>query len=81
MIPAKTGTLVAVGPVAPGSVSVAHPRSCINCAHCWHHESNIGEVESDGPSGWVCDGKAGVQNLRSFPFRTEQPCFSPNTKV
>ena len=57
-----------------------HPRSCLNCANCWHHEASVGEETSTGPSGWVCEGRTGVQNLRSFPFRTEQKCFVPNAE-
>lgn len=59
-------------------VRTPNPKSCYNCANCWHHEASVGEVVSDGPSGWVCEGRLGVQNLRSFPFRTEQTCFVPN---
>ena len=54
-----------------------HPRSCTNCTQCWHHSPEPGE---GGTSGWVCDGRNGAQNLKSFPFRTEQKCFTPPSK-
>ena len=54
-----------------------HPRSCVYCKDKWYHSAEIGEFNSD-PSGWVCEGHKnhGVANLKSFPFRTEQPCFN-----
>lgn len=54
-----------------------HPESCWKCRHRWYHETAIGEVTYDGPSGHVCDGHKtpGIANLKSFPFKTKQPCF------
>lgn len=56
-----------------------HPESCPNCKHCWYHSPESGE---GGSSGWVCDGRNGAQNLKSFPFLTKQPCFEgPKAKA
>jgi len=53
-----------------------HAESCYGCRHRWYHETAIGEVTYDGPSGHVCDGhKKAVGNLKSFPFKTKQKCF------
>ena len=53
------------------------PKSCVHCTWCWYHEASYGEVVSEGPSGWVCDGRknGGVANLKHFPFITQQACF------
>lgn len=56
-------------------LQMPYPRSCVNCAQCWHYSP---EEEESGTAGWVCDGRNGVQNLKSFPFRTEQKCFTPS---
>lgn len=50
-----------------------HVYSCHNCAH--HHYYT-------GPMGHRCYGrKKRVDNLRSFPFRTDQKCFKPQKMV
>lgn len=54
-----------------------HKKSCWNCENRWYNEHSPGEVTNIGKEGHVCDGhkNSGVANLRSFPFRTEQPCY------
>lgn len=55
-----------------------HPQSCVNCTQCWYYSP---EAEESGTAGWVCDGRNGAQNLKSFPFRTKQRCFTPPNHV
>ena len=51
-------------------------KNCSNCKHCWYYEKE--SHESFLKEGWVCDGrKENVGNLKSFPFKKEQKCFTP----
>ena len=51
-------------------------KNCSNCKHCWYYEKE--SYQSFLKEGWVCDGRKGnVGNLKSFPFKKEQKCFTP----
>jgi hypothetical protein len=52
-----------------------HAKSCVNC-NMLTSECCDGELGSH--LGWYeCETFPTKSNLRSFPFRTEQPCFTP----
>lgn len=50
--------------------------ACASCQTCCHLGSD-GDWES-GHTFSTCEHMPGRDNLRSFPFKKEQPCWEPN---
>lgn len=51
--------------------------ACANCESCMHIGSDGGDWEAGIPSFPTCEHRPGRDNLKSFPFKKEQPCWEP----
>ena len=49
-------------------------KSCENCQHIYD-DSDSPEY---GPPWFRCEKKPHMENLKGFPFKTEQTCFEPH---
>jgi hypothetical protein len=54
-----------------------HPESCCDCKHLSYYDKD--GYEDLSPEGWIpcAHRNPGMVNLKSYPFKTKQPCFEP----